>query len=508
MPVKKRKPVKKKTFHAKGRSSGKQGHFLRNVSFAFLIVALGFFILSPASDFNPSWGEPERFVSEKGRLDASLIAQEVEEVIGGKRVTARVYNDNYVAPVLDVQAGDMLRINLTNNLNEPTNLHFHGGHVSPRNNSDNTLLTIAPGETFVYEYEIPGNHPSGLFWYHPLLASVSEQQIQGGMAGAIIVRGDLDKLPGIKDLSEKLLVLTTQDGEDHNTPVRLVNGRETPPLYIRPGEIQRWRIVNASSEDFFNIALPEQKLRIISRDGRPLDQVIESDSEVMAPGDRIEILVRGGLWGTYDVESLPFNQGFIRYEKSTIMHLVVAGFPVWPKELPTQLIASEDLRDARVNNQRTLTFSLTDDEEDPAFLLDGKAFNPRSTSQVMILGTTEEWSLVNDSREVLPFHTALNPFQVISINGEAVEFHGYEDTIALPAKSTVVMRTQYKDFDGKFFLYGGLFYHTDQGMMQLGEVIKPGYGLAVDNGLPEKEGEIRDQDDVEEEQRQGDRYQQ
>jgi hypothetical protein len=168
--------------------------------------------------------------------------------------------------------------------------------------------------------------------------------------------------------------------------------------------------------------------------------------------------------------------------------MVVAGFPVWPKEFPSKLIPYEDLRDARVNNHRTLTFSIGGDDDNPEFLLDNKEFNPNTVNQVMILGTTEEWKLVNESKEAHPFHIHINPFQVISINGEAVNRHGYDDTFSIPPKSTVIIRTQYKDFDGKYVLHCHILFHEDHGMMQVVEVIKPGYGLSANNGMPDREG--------------------
>ena len=47
-----------------------------------------------------------------------------------------VYNGSLPGPALHVYPGDRVEIDLINNLNESTNLHFHGLHVSPGNNSD------------------------------------------------------------------------------------------------------------------------------------------------------------------------------------------------------------------------------------------------------------------------------------------------------------------------------------------------------------------------------------
>ena len=113
----------------------------------------------------------------------------------------------YVAPTIEVAPGDTVRITLNNKLpadpactatgheiNVPhcfngTNLHTHGLWVSPAGNSDNVLLSINPGVSFQYEYNIPPDHPAGTFWYHSHRHGSTALQVSSGMAGALIVRG-------------------------------------------------------------------------------------------------------------------------------------------------------------------------------------------------------------------------------------------------------------------------------------------------------------------------------
>lgn len=136
----------------------------------------------------------------------------------------------FVAPTIRVFPGETVRITLENQLppepgcnsadiNVPhcfntTNLHAHGVWVSPVGNSDNVLLTIRPGVTFDYEYNIPADHPAGTFWYHPHRHGSTAMQVGSGMAGALIIQGK--RLPS-KDASGDLdTLLRTPDG----TPFR------------------------------------------------------------------------------------------------------------------------------------------------------------------------------------------------------------------------------------------------------------------------------------------------
>ncbi|TWB36536.1 multicopper oxidase family protein [Nitrospirillum pindoramense] len=130
----------------------------------------------------------------------------------------------YVAPEIDVTPGDTVRITLHNDLpadpdctsgskpvDEPhcfngTNLHSHGLWVSPTGNSDNVLISINPGVSFQYEYNIPADHPAGTFWYHPHRHGSTALQVASGMAGALIIRGDRKPTPQVNGDLDTLLV--------------------------------------------------------------------------------------------------------------------------------------------------------------------------------------------------------------------------------------------------------------------------------------------------------------
>lgn len=126
------------------------------------------------------------------------------------KVRLRAYNGAFVAPVVVMKPGQTARFNLSNKLpaqgsncstsdpNTPapngcfnvTNLHTHGLWVSPTGNSDNVLLSLNPGVSFEYEYNVPSDHPAGTFWYHPHKHGSTAMQVASGMAGALVVKGN------------------------------------------------------------------------------------------------------------------------------------------------------------------------------------------------------------------------------------------------------------------------------------------------------------------------------
>ena len=105
--------------------------------------------------------------SKAGLLELTLTAAYVDKTVNGKNVRMMSYNGTVPGPTIQVSPGDKLRIKFVNQLGETTNLHTHGLHVSPEGNSDNPMVMIRDGETFDYEYDIPADHPTGTFWYHP-----------------------------------------------------------------------------------------------------------------------------------------------------------------------------------------------------------------------------------------------------------------------------------------------------------------------------------------------------
>ncbi len=316
--------------------------------------------------------EPPVLHSADGRLELALEAQYGPATMGGREVMTYSYNGMVPGPMLRMRAGETLAVTLANRLDAGTNLHTHGLHVSPAGNSDNVLLQIEPGETVDYEFAIPPDGTSGLnipgfYWYHPHLHGDTALQVGGGMAGALIVDGKLDELPGVAGLTERLLVLGTSeialDGTlllfaDMLEPSVFVNGQTEPAIAIAPGETQRWRILNTSVFTFMELALDDHQLHQISADGNPLRAVRGRDRILLAPGERAEVLVQGGPAGRYALRSLAWGQEteFQAQDEYPIATMVSAGPAQEPSPLPDQLFPFDDLRQAAVDRHREVVF--------------------------------------------------------------------------------------------------------------------------------------------------------
>lgn len=114
-----------------------------------------------------------------------LIAEPIRrEFAPGFWVNCWGYNGSSPGPTIEVVEGDRVRIFVSNKLNEPTSVHWHG--IILPNGMDGVAglnqKSIQPGETFKYEFTLKQN---GTFMYHP--HSDEMFQIALGMEGFFIV---------------------------------------------------------------------------------------------------------------------------------------------------------------------------------------------------------------------------------------------------------------------------------------------------------------------------------
>lgn len=486
--------------------------------------------------------EPELRRSQNGVLETTLELKLAKHTVAGRVFEAATYDGKLPAPTLVVKPGDTLRLTLVNNLTPPgqplpaqrvvslddvyersmnimrnmhhedtdapvhaaepppdpqaqlySNLHTHGLQVSPAGNGDNPFLLIKPGETFRYEIPLPADNPSGFNWYHPHKHGSTAKQTWAGVAGGIIVEGDVDRIPAVAQATRHVMVLQElwMDNTGHvpsALPVPVggmhmfstippvpsdilytVNGVYHPTLDIRPGETQRWSIVNAAPHRFFDLTLDGHTLYQIQQDGITLAQARPQQHILVAPGNRIEVIVRGGRAGHYRLRALEYDQGHPGgpMPEDLMATIRVRGEPLTePAPLPSALLPYKDLRNDPVAAKRTVEFKGNTFVAPVEFFLDGKPFDPDRDDATITVGTTEEWTLKNDDFMQHPFHIHVNPFQVIAINGRPVADPIWWDTFPLPQKGEITIRMHPRpDVTGRTVYHCHILPHEDNGMM-------------------------------------------
>ncbi len=141
-----------------------------------------------------------------------LTIDEKNVSFSGKERVGMAINDSIPGPVLTFTEGDTAEINVTNNMDVETSIHWHG-LILPNFQDGVPYLTtppIRPGETFSYRFPI--SH-SGTYWYH----SHTGLQEQQGVYGSIVIKPKNQKLKYDRDL---VLVLSDWTDENPNEVLR------------------------------------------------------------------------------------------------------------------------------------------------------------------------------------------------------------------------------------------------------------------------------------------------
>jgi FtsP/CotA-like multicopper oxidase with cupredoxin domain len=403
-------------------------------------------------------------------------------LLPGRTSSFYAYNGRIPGPTLEVREGDHVIVHFRNNLPEATTIHWHGLHV-PVVSDGNPMDPVPPGGTYDYVFDIqPGM--AGTYWYHPHPHLQTGKQIARGLYGAIIVRAAEDPLP---PLPEKLLILTDarvngaggmvfptsnaeEGGWEGNT--FFVNGQIRPTIALRSGEVQRWRIINASVARFYRIALNGQTMLQVGTDGGLFEHPVERGEILLPPAQRVEVLVRGsGEPETQTIlQSLPYDRYRIDLRPTgwdRTLDLASVQYssdpPTTSPVIPSSLRPVPALDPAAATATQTLVLREA--------VINGKFFDPNRVDITTRLNATEIWTIQNLDAQDHPFHLHGFSFQVLDRNGVPEPFRAWMDTVDVPKHSTVRIIVEYRDYPGRRMYHCHIVDHEDYGMMGVLEVL-------------------------------------
>ncbi len=426
---------------------------------------------------------PDRSTT-RGVVEVALTAAPGRlALVPGALTDVFAYNGRVPGPTLELREGDRVIVHFHNALPEPTTIHWHGLHI-PADADGSPFDPVAPGASHDYVFTL-GAGSAGTYWYHPHPDHRAGYQIAKGLYGAIIVRAPDDPLPAT--LREKLLILSDNrfhaDGSldlpDHGSPegrvdlengregdVLFVNGQIMPTLAIRSGEVQRWRIVNASAARVYRLALPGQTFVQVGSDGGLFERPVEVQELVLANAERVEVLVRGaGPRGSRaTLQTLAYDR-YIHQTRPADWNrtrdvLAVRSSdaaPVPPAPLPRVLRPIPALDTTQAVATRVIVLSQG--------LINGKTMDMNRVDVSARLGTTEIWEIENIVGMDHPFHLHGFQFQVLDRNGVPVPYRSWKDTINVPRHETVRIVVRFDDYAGKWMFHCHILAHEDEGMM-------------------------------------------
>jgi FtsP/CotA-like multicopper oxidase with cupredoxin domain len=434
-------------------------------------------------------------------VDVNVVPMLSSVNINGTMANLMTYNGSYPAPTIVVKKGDILRLHFTNALpptseknllgyqRNITNLHTHGWHVSPEEPADAAHLKIMPGQTYHYEYDLCMQDGGSFNFYHPHHHGVSAEQYWAGLVGALIVEDEITALSNyethimiLKDIS-----LSGSDPAPHSTMmdymhgkegnIIMVNGQVNPMLTIKPGQVQRWRILNASNARFYKLSLQNHTMYLVGTESGLLNKAYPRSQILLSPGERVDILVKGSSTkASYKFLSLPYSRmGNMTSAQITLVTLSVQGSAV-SNSIPSIINPNAkrlDLNTIDIMAERTLILSMGQGNG----YINGQDFDVQPYTIMSDVGTYEKWIILNNSGMDHPFHQHVNAAQILSISGVDSSYPPYttlpawKDTVLVPKGGSVTMLVPVMDYTGMTMFHCHILEHEDIGMMGMWHIM-------------------------------------
>jgi FtsP/CotA-like multicopper oxidase with cupredoxin domain len=340
---------------------------------------------------------------------------------------------------------------------------------------------VPPGGSFVYDFVLPD---AGFFWYHPHV--MSAVQVGFGLYGPLLIEDPDD---GVGVPAERVLVLSDIGilpsgefeppdsggstgmafGREGNR--LLVNGRVRPTFTARAGELERWRVVNAAKSRYFGIDLGGTPFTTIGVDGGFLEYATTTDLLVIAPGERLDVLVTppGDPGTSLVVRSRLVNRGYGSVEaripfEDFFTIAFTDGPAAAPRAIPEIRRAIDPLP---VEGATRVTIDLSIQRLGNGqfqYTVNGRPFFEGRTLRAA-LGETQIWTITNDTSWSHPFHLHGFFFQVLDDQDQPVRPLAWKDTVDVPFKRTARLIVRFDDRPGTWMFHCHVLDHADGGMM-------------------------------------------
>jgi FtsP/CotA-like multicopper oxidase with cupredoxin domain len=423
-------------------------------------------------------------------------------------------------PVIRVRNGQKLRIFFHNALPEQSIVHWHGLHIVQKMDG-HPMYAIAPGQRFVYEFEV--NTRAGTYWFHPHPHERTGIQVYRGLAGLFIVEdeeearanlpsGELDLAWIIQDrrLDSSNQFVYAQNRMDMMMGVTgdriLINGK---PDYVESvaATAYRVRLLNGSNSRFYKLGWSDGRpFKLIGADGGLLESAVDKPYVMLAPAERAELWLdlsdeksgteltlrsmsfdagmsmgMGGMGGM-GMGGMRSGSGLANGAAFDILKVRVDRPGPKAAPLPDRLSVIEWPRiEEAINrdNPRTIRLQMGQGRVS----LNGRIFDMEAVApdERVKLGTTEVWEFANDSGMMLMSH----PMHVHNVHFKVIEriqdprrqaiYAGMQEglidealkdvVIVMPGERVRVLM-KFTDNTGLYLYHCHILEHEDIGMMR------------------------------------------
>ena len=393
------------------------------------------------------------------------------EIIPGLTTQMLTFGGQFPGPTIRTRTNRRVAVTFTNRINEPANVHLHGGHTTP-DNDGHPMHVIAPGGSRLYDY---GNRQQGAtLWYHDHSHHTEAQHVYKGMQGFYLIddpseaslglpTGDYDVPIVIGDALINTDGTLIYDTPDTRTTV-MANGKQQPYFPVAARKY-RFRLLNGATERVFNLNLGGAVMTQVGSDGGLLPAPILHTEFPISTGERMDLVI--------DFSRYPVGSQLVLSDTSgPVLRFDVVRTASDNSRVPSVLRPLPALATPTVHRDISLTFDVSGV---PTGLVNGQPFDPNRIDFKVKRGTTETWNIYNGDGQFNAyhnFHLHLEQFRVLDRDGAAPwpTDAGRKDTVPIPPDTSVRIQTTFTDYVGKYVYHCHFLDHSSVGMMAQMEI--------------------------------------
>jgi FtsP/CotA-like multicopper oxidase with cupredoxin domain len=225
----------------------------------------------------------------------------VTKRIGDATVRMLSYNGSIPGPTLKVREGCEVDVDIVNDGDHDTTVHWHGLRLENRYDGTHETQTLIPvGGRFTARVAFPD---PGVYWYHPHVREDYGQEL--GLYGNVLVDpADPDYWPPVnREVALTLDDILLEDGKvapfsrtetnyaamGRFGDVLLIGGEPELALTARRGEIVRFYLTDTANTRVFKVALPGARMKLVGGDSGRNEHEEFVDEVVLAPSERAVI---------------------------------------------------------------------------------------------------------------------------------------------------------------------------------------------------------------------------
>lgn len=472
------------------------------VSRVIVAAALAFFAASLSAretrPFQDLWIPP---LLTGTSFDLTLSASTKSFWAGATTKTLGYNGAPFWGPTLVFNAGDTVKLKVTNATAEATTVHWHGLHL-PAVMDGGPHALIEPGATWTPSFTVMNR--AATYWYHPHPHEATQKQLTYGAGGLILVKDPIEaalKLPRTYGVDDIPLVFTSRrfyaddqfsfEGDnDKYGDYLLANGTLDPQVSL-PAQVVRLRILNAEVERGYVLGFSDNRtFHLIATDGGLVDKPVALTRLKLMVGERVELLVdlsaekRGGFVNlmAYNARQ-PFgfpggepgrsrpNGGLLNDQDFRMLRInIAAPTAAGVKGIPTTLTHNAFPTVDQVTQRRTI--HVTRGNPKGEFAFDNASYDMHDISRIQLvkLGAVEAWTITNSPVFGHAFHIHDVQFKIVErSDGPVADYEqGWKDSVYVPRAASVTFVARFDDFasDTDSFMYHcHMANHEDSGLM-------------------------------------------